>query len=57
MIFPGERFEIAQIVKKVSGGYQVWSHDGSKPLSKVYKTKAEAMKRLGQIEYFKHAGK
>lgn len=43
------------MVRKVKGGYVVYSSKGKK-LSKVYKTKAEAVKRLRQIEYFKHKG-
>ena len=41
------------MIKKVSGGYKVFSEKG-KALSRVYKNKEEAQKRLGQIEYFKH---
>ena len=44
------------MIRKVKGGYKVYSDDG-KALSKVYKTKGEAQKRLQQIEYFKHKGK
>lgn len=44
------------MIKKVTGGYKVFSEKG-KALSRVYKSKAEAAKRLGQIEYFKHRGK
>ena len=40
------------MVKKVSGGYKVYSESG-KPLSKTYPTKQGAQKRLQQIEYFK----
>ena len=40
------------MVKKVSGGYKVYSESG-KPLSKTYTTKGQAQKRLNQIEYFK----
>lgn len=43
------------MIRKVKGGYKVVSEDG-KPLSKPYPTKAEAEKRLRQIEYFKHKG-
>lgn len=42
-----------RIIKKVSGGYKVYSHKG-KPLSKVYKSKEAAKKRIRQIEAFKH---
>ena len=41
------------MVRKVKGGYKVYSSEG-KALSKVYKTRAEAIKRLRQIEWFKH---
>ena len=41
------------MVKKVSGGYKVYSESG-KPLSKTYPTKQAAHKRLQQIEYFKN---
>jgi hypothetical protein len=44
------------MIRKVSDGYKVYSKKG-KPLSKVYKTKKAAKKRLKQIEYFKHKGK
>lgn len=45
------------MVKKSGDGYKVYSEKTGKPLSRAYKTKAEAVKRLGQIEYFKHKGK
>ncbi|MCX8159201.1 MAG: hypothetical protein N3D20_02845 [Candidatus Pacearchaeota archaeon] len=41
------------MIKKTSKGYVVYSKEG-KRLSKPYKTKGEAVKRLRQIEYFKH---
>lgn len=41
------------MIKKVSGGYQVLSSKG-KNLGGPYKTKAEALKRLRQVEFFKH---
>lgn len=44
------------IIKEEGGGYTVYSHDGKKKLSRKYSTKAEAVKRLGQIEYFKKQG-
>lgn len=40
------------MIRKVSGGYKVYSESG-KPLSKTYHTKQGAQKRLSQIEYFK----
>lgn len=41
------------MIKKVKGGYRVVSEHGGKNLgtSKTYKG---AVKRLGQVEYFKH---
>ncbi|HUA01300.1 MAG TPA: hypothetical protein VMB02_13285 [Candidatus Aquilonibacter sp.] len=41
------------MIKKVAGGYQVLSEAG-KNLGGPYKTKAEAAKRLRQVEFFKH---
>lgn len=41
------------MIKKTSGGYKVVSEKG-KNLGGPYKTKAEAEKRLKQVEYFKH---
>lgn len=41
------------MVRKVSGGYKVYSEKG-KPLSKTYPTKSQAQERLRQIEYFKN---
>ena len=42
------------IVKK-KDGYHVVSEKG-KNLGGPYKTREESMKRLGQVEYFKHRG-
>ncbi len=44
------------IVKK-KDGYHVLSEKTRKNLGGPYKTRAEAVKRLGQVEYFKHKGK
>ena len=44
------------MIVKTSKGYQVKSESG-KNLSKPNLTKAEAMKRLLQIEYFKRKAK
>ena len=41
------------MIKKVEGGYQVFSEKG-KNLGGPYKTKAAAEKRLRQVEFFKH---
>jgi hypothetical protein len=41
------------MIKKTPSGYKVTSEKG-KNLSKPNLTKAQAAKRLGQIEYFKH---
>lgn len=42
------------MIKKVSGGYKVGSKKG-KNLGGPYKTKAEAQKRLRQVEFFKRS--
>ena len=44
------------MVRKVKGGYKVVSKTG-KSLSKVYKSKSAADKRLREIEFFKHKGR
>ena len=41
------------MIKRVKGGYKVLSEKG-KNLGGPYKSKAEAEKRLRQVEYFKH---
>jgi len=41
-------------VRKAGGGYKVVSGEG-KNLGGPYPTKAQAEKRLRQVEYFKHA--
>ena len=38
---------------KEKEGYVIYNKDKTKKLSKPYKTKKEAIKRLRQIEYFK----
>lgn len=42
------------MIKKVKGGYKVLSEDGKKNLGGPYKSKAQAEKRLRQVEFFKH---
>ena len=42
------------MIKRTSHGYTVFGKYGKKKLSKEYKTLKEALKRLKQIEYFKH---
>ena len=42
------------MIVKVKEGYKVVSENGRKNLGGPYKTKAEAAKRLRQVEYFKH---
>lgn len=44
-------------IEKTSKGYVVKSEKTGKALSKPLPTKKAAVKRLGQIEYFKHKGK
>jgi hypothetical protein len=41
------------MIKKVKGGYQVLSSKG-KNMGGPYKTREEALKRLRQVEFFKH---
>jgi hypothetical protein len=41
------------MIKKDKKGYKVVSEKG-KNLGSGYKTRAEALKRLRQVEYFKH---
>lgn len=43
------------MIKKSGKGFSVKSETG-KNLGGPYKTKAEADKRLAQVEYFKHQG-
>jgi len=42
------------MIKKVKGGYKVVSETRGKNLGGPYKTRAEALKRLRQVEFFKH---
>jgi hypothetical protein len=42
------------MIKKVKEGYKVLSEKTGKNLGGPYKTKAEAEKRLRQVEFFKH---
>jgi hypothetical protein len=44
------------MIKKSGKGFKVTSEKG-KALSKTLPTKAAAVKRLRQVEYFKHKGK
>lgn len=44
---------IKETITKVKGGYEVKSKKG-KNLGGPYKSKKQAVKRLGQVEYFKH---
>jgi hypothetical protein len=41
------------MIRKVGSGYAVFSSEG-KQLSKSYGTRAQALKRLKQIEFFKN---
>ncbi|HXN26317.1 MAG TPA: hypothetical protein VN902_04295 [Candidatus Acidoferrales bacterium] len=42
------------MIKKVKDGYKVVSEKKGKNLGGPYKTRAEAEKRLRQVEFFKH---
>ena len=46
-------FEVQTVIKKTAAGYLVLSHDGKKKLGGPYQTRAEALKRLRQVEFFK----
>ena len=41
------------MIKEEDGLYYVYNHEGTEKLSKGYESRDEAVKRLGQIEYFK----
>lgn len=45
------------MIVKQNGKYHVKSEDGSKNLGGPYDTHEEAVKRLRQVEFFKHAAK
>lgn len=42
------------MIKKVKGGYEVVSKTTGRNLGGPYKTREEALKRLRQVEFFKH---
>ena len=44
------------MVVKKQGGYHVVSKTTGRNLGGPYKTEAEALKRLRQVEFFKHKG-
>ena len=44
------------MIRKVKGGYKVISHKG-KNLGGPYKSRKKAVKRLRQVEYWKHLKK
>lgn len=45
------------MIVKTRNGYIVKSESGKQRLSRVYRTRAEAEKRLREIEYFKNLSK
>lgn len=45
------------MIKKTAAGYKVVSKSSGKSLSKTYKTKAAAVHRMRQIEWFKNQKK
>ncbi len=45
------------MITKRKDGYHVISEKTKKNLGGPYKTRAEAVKRLQQVEFFKHRGK
>lgn len=42
------------MIVKVKGGYKVVSENSKKNLGGPYKSREQAVKRLQQVEYFKH---
>ena len=42
------------MIKKTAKGYVLHSKDGSKKLGGPYKTRAEALKRERQVQFFNH---
>jgi hypothetical protein len=49
-----KKHQEATMIKKTKEGYKVVSEKKGKNLGGPYKTRAEAEKRLRQVEYFKH---
>jgi len=45
------------MIVKRKDGYYVLSEKKRRNMGGPYKTRKEAVKRLGQVEYFKHLGK
>jgi len=45
------------MIVKRKDGYYVLSEKKRRKMGGPYKTRKEAVKRLGQVEYFKHLGK
>lgn len=45
------------MIVKLTKGYYVYSEDKSRRLGGPYETRAEAAKRLAEVDYFKHAKK
>ena len=46
--------KVEEVIKKLNGKYFVYSHDGKKKLGGPYASRAQAVKRLRQVEHFKH---
>jgi len=47
---------VIDIIRKEANGWNVYGNNGEKHLGGPYKSKAMAVKRLVQVEYFKNAG-
>jgi hypothetical protein len=45
------------MIRKTAKGYVLRSKDGSRKLGGPYRTRAEALKRERQVQFFKHAKK
>jgi len=45
------------VIRKTAKGYVLRTKDGSRKLGGPYRTRAEAVKRERQVQFFKHGGK
>jgi len=45
------------MIRRMKNGWAVFSHKTGKRLSRAYKSKKQAQKRLRQIQFFKHRGR
>ena len=45
------------MIRKTTKGFELRSKDGTRKLGGPYRTRAEALKRERQVQFFKHAKK